>query len=318
MCIAFTYVSDQSDPVCPYLYIIASNRDEFLDRTALRPYCWASDPHCAGTHQNCFGGRDLQGGGTWLGLRAKLLERPVEQHKPGGVRVSPSQSKVPLRFGLITNHRERSTVDKTKAPSRGKLIPDFLCKSNAKSTRQYCQDLQADPSLSTFAGFNLLLGDRKNLFYVSNRINEMVELTPGVHGLSNGLLDDDWPKVSSGKHRFQTLVQKHLETGGRASVSGEGALVDALFALMNDETPCGDASTYPGVYSEEFECPLSAICVHPFTLSSQKYYGTRNNYVILVRRDGTISFFESEKHHSETQSMQLDVEVHKLVFDPSI
>ena len=97
------------------------------------------------------------------------------------------------------------------------------------------------------------------MYYVSNRAGnqDAVKLSPGVHGLSNGILDDDWPKVVHGKACFERAVNRHLSTGPKGSVSGEGKLVDDLLALMNDETTMEEQGL-PGVFPTNTETCLSS------------------------------------------------------------
>ncbi len=86
MClIAFAY---QVHPRFPF--ILAANRDEFLDRPAAPAHFWDDAPHI-------LAGRDLRAGGTWLGIT-----------RSG-------------RFAAITNYRDlrRAPVG---GPSRGQLV----------------------------------------------------------------------------------------------------------------------------------------------------------------------------------------------------
>ncbi|MFM7522831.1 MAG: NRDE family protein, partial [Betaproteobacteria bacterium] len=46
-------------PQCPL--VLAANRDEFFSRPAQSADWWSDQP-------NVFAGRDLEGGGTWLGV----------------------------------------------------------------------------------------------------------------------------------------------------------------------------------------------------------------------------------------------------------
>src|SRR3546814_8379740 len=52
------------------------------------------------------------------------------------------------------------------------------------------------PIASRYAGFNLLLGDRDGVWYLSNKPQfAMQPLTPGLHAVSNASLDTPWPKL---------------------------------------------------------------------------------------------------------------------------
>ena len=113
--------------------VVAANRDEFFARPSAGAAFWPDSP-------NVFAGRDLEAGGTWLGISRQG------------------------RFAALTNFREarRPCAD---APSRGMLTADFLTS---------CQDMddylaQVAARADAFNGFNLLLGDGKRLGYLSNR-----------------------------------------------------------------------------------------------------------------------------------------------------
>ena len=91
-----------------YRLIVAANRDEFHNRPAAALAPWREPPLLAG--------RDLEAGGTWLG---------VDRGR---------------RFGVVTNYREmmRRPAD---APSRGALITDWL--SRGQDTARFSTALAA-------------------------------------------------------------------------------------------------------------------------------------------------------------------------------
>lgn len=144
-----------------YPLIVAANRDEFLNRPAAPAHWWTD----AG---DILAGRDLEAGGTWLGIS-----------RDG-------------RFAALTNYRDPSR-HRENAPSRGRLVADFL--AGAMGIDAYLDGL--DPVACN--GFNLLLGDGRRLVAYSNVARERHELAPGIYGLSNALLDTPWPKVGAGK-----------------------------------------------------------------------------------------------------------------------
>ena len=153
-----------------YPLLVAANRDEFYARpTALAGY-WPDAPEI-------IGGRDLEAGGTWLGIT-----------ETG-------------RFAAITNVREPNMAK--GAISRGALTRDFLLADTPAKT--YAEQLDD----SAYAGFNLLLGDGESLVYCSNRCRQARELAPGIYGLSNHLLDSPWPKLIKAREGF-TQALKHL------------------------------------------------------------------------------------------------------------
>jgi uncharacterized protein with NRDE domain len=151
----------QSHPEFPL--VVAANRDEFYARPSAGTGRWPEDPRL-------LGGRDLEAGGTWLGVRDDG------------------------RFAAVTNVREPGVAK--GSGSRGHLTRDFLLGDEAPGERAPAIDG------SRYSGFNLLLADRQALWYCSNRDGAARQLAPGIYGLSNHLLDTPWPKLVSAKTRF--------------------------------------------------------------------------------------------------------------------
>jgi len=149
--------------------VVAANRDEFYARPAERAAFWPDAPQV-------FAGRDLQGGGTWLGVT-----------KAG-------------RFAALTNVREPHVQVPPHAPSRGQLVADFLRGDDPPEA--YLASLRP----ADYAGFNLVVGDRSALWYLCNRAGPARRLGPGVYGVANARLDDPWPKVVRGRERLAAVV----------------------------------------------------------------------------------------------------------------
>ena len=145
-----------------YKLIITSNRDEFYKRPTMQAEFWEDNP-------NILAGRDLEKGGTWLGIT-----------KQG-------------RFATLTNYRDPSSMNKN-GNSRGHLVSTYL-ESNIPP-RDYLEQIQS--SKISYNGFNLLVGDQSELFYYSRQNNEITKIEPGIHGLSNHSLNTPWPKVILG------------------------------------------------------------------------------------------------------------------------
>ena len=155
-----------------YKLIFAANRDEFYNRPSEQAKFWEDYP-------NLLAGKDLQAGGTWLGIT-----------KEG-------------RFSAITNFRDLKN-HRNDAPSRGKLTLDFLVSSI--SPEDYYNNLK--PTLDDFNGFNLLFGSVDKLYYFSNKTTELQKIESGIHGISNAILDTPWPKVEKSKKLLQNLIEK--------------------------------------------------------------------------------------------------------------
>lgn len=196
--------------------LAAGNRDEFYERPAA-PADWWED------HPQVYAGRDLRGGGTWLGIT-----------KSG-------------RFAAITNIRAPSEK-RQEAPSRGGLVADFL--RGEMSPEKYVASISE--RAGHYNGFNLLVGDREQLIWYSNgpcddpRNGKPLE--PGLYGLSNGMLDTPWPKVVRSKAQFASLLC-------------QGAPEDAYFEMLSDTTRAGDCRLPKTGVDIEWERILSAVCI---------------------------------------------------------
>ena len=222
-----------------YPLVLAANRDEFHERPTAAANFWPQQPAL-------LAGRDLQAGGTWLGVT-----------RAG-------------RFAAVTNYREPLEPEVPLERSRGELVTNFLAGEQAPLT--HAQALLA--SAPAYRGFNLLLGDRDHLAYVSNRHEGTVEIEPGSHGLSNHLLDTDWPKVHSGRARLERLLEQDR-------IDAE----DLLNLLTERSTLPGDMPSNAGDGAIRRH-----LMNHYFIVSPT--YGTRSSTVLLVDRDGGIEFVE--------------------------
>ena len=222
-----------------YRLVLAANRDEFHERPTMGADFWPRQP-------GLLAGRDLQAGGTWLGVT-----------RSG-------------RFAAVTNFREPLEPEMPLERSRGELVTDFL--ESELGATEHAQELLA--SGSSYRGFNLLLGTPDELAYVSNRYHQAAEIGAGIHGLSNHLLDTDWPKVRSGRARLERLLL--------ADRIDPEALLDLLTerSLVPGGMPAGaDVS--------EIHRHLMN---HYFIVSPD--YGTRSSTVVLVDAHGGIEFVE--------------------------
>ena len=167
MCILFIAYRDHSR----FPLIVLANRDEFYDRPTAPAARWADHPQITA-------GRDLVGGGTWLGV------------KDSG------------RFAAVTNYRDPSRLEGTV--TRGRLVSDFLI--GEIPAAEYIEMVATESA--RYSGFNLIVSDDDELLYFSNASGDKPrKLEPGVYGLSNHLLGTPWPKVSSGLAAFERLIE---------------------------------------------------------------------------------------------------------------
>jgi uncharacterized protein with NRDE domain len=219
-----------------YALVVAANRDEFHARPTA-PAAWWDDALLAG--------RDLEAGGTWLGVT-----------RAG-------------RIALLTNVREPHRIDRN-APSRGALVPDVL--RDAASVHEALDRARARGARHN--GFNLVAGSADTAAWTSNRAERVVALAPGVHGLSNALLDAPWPKVV----RTEAAVSAWL-----AAARDD---LEPLFDALADRATAPDAALPSTGVPLEWERRLSA----PFIVAEG--YGTRSSTVVTIDRGGHVEFIE--------------------------
>jgi uncharacterized protein with NRDE domain len=179
--------------------VIAANRDEFFKRPAARLAWWT--PETGGPP--VLSGRDLESGGTWMGLTA------------------------PGRLALVTNHRDPGRND-PQAPTRGRIVLDWL------ADREPSDRFWMRTALSGYNGFSLVAADfkRGDCFWASNVQAHPKRLERGLYGLSNAALDTPWPKVQGLKSRLREALT--------ASDSVD-ALATQLFAALADRHAADDA-----------------------------------------------------------------------------
>lgn len=175
--------------------VVAANRDEFYARPASGAHHWEDAP-------NVFAGRDLQAGGTWLGVTTSG------------------------RFAAVTNFTENPEGPEPPL-SRGDLTATFL---KGKTT---AMDYAGGIDGQLYRGFSLLVFDGDSLVYACNRDGPPRYLAPGIHGLANTHLDTDdhWPKVIHGRRAL------HRATSGNCSPRRLVELLADDWVPPDDELP---------------------------------------------------------------------------------
>jgi len=221
-----------------YRLVVAANRDEFHARASAAAAYWADQ-------SGLLGGRDLESMGTWLGL---------------------SRSG---RIAAVTNVRDGRAEAPPNAPSRGRLTYEFL--AGDVPPAQFAARV-ADEG-HAYRGFNLLIGDRDELWWTSNRGNGARRLAPGVYGVANELLDTPWPKVTAGKAALERLLR-----------AGPG--LGSLLAILDDTRTFEDHAlpdTGVGLERERMLAPMRIV---------SPLYGTRCSSAVLVEASGHTQFAE--------------------------
>jgi uncharacterized protein with NRDE domain len=198
--------------------IVAANRDEFYARPTAAAGRWPEVPQV-------LGGRDLEAGGTWLGISDTG------------------------RFAAVTNVREPGMPPGQR--SRGDLTREFLL--GTATAAAYAEGIDG----TAFAGFNLLVADGEALYYRSNRHGDTEKLAPGIYGLSNHRLDTPWPKLLTARQRFSQAIAALPDT----NVLTEPGPFFTFFELLADAATVDDANLPKTGVSLEWERRLSAIFV---------------------------------------------------------
>lgn len=246
MCVIF--LAWQCDPDWPL--VLLSNRDEFHARASKAAHWWPK----AGEKGRVLAGLDLVANGSWLGV---------------------SESG---RIAAVTNVRqaqlEKQAEKGAPAPrSRGDLVKQYLLSEQTASA--YAADVAA--SARQYNPFNLLYGNARQLYWQSNEHQQAKaqSLSPGIYGLSNGLLDANWPKVQRGKVMLAELLEAPFDLA-----AAYNCLADTH--RPNDiELP----DTGVGIEMERF---LAPICIR------STGYGTRFSTVVRFSSAGLIEFHERQ------------------------
>ncbi|KAL7464963.1 hypothetical protein ACHAXS_005294 [Conticribra weissflogii] len=261
-------------------------------------------------------GKDLVGGGTWLGLDV------FPKSPKNNADIKPS-----LRWIALTNYRGKGHKEEHGKPSRGELLLEFLGMENSNSrtkiidkslpsAESFITDLQQNRG-NEYNGFNLLAGDEEGIRYYGNHVENHRRtygadsnfatqhippnpLPPGIYGLSNALLDTSWPKVERGKKLLRNICEKavsdlsHVENVElRESVESEPieAFHERLMhILQNKERPPDEELPDTGI-GLDAERYLSSIYVPMGELLGGQY-GTRSSTTIVVDYFGKSSVLE--------------------------
>ena len=219
--------------------VIATNRDEYFKRPASRLGWWTPDTGGPAI----LGGRDMSAGGTWLGMTTVG------------------------RLAMLTNVREPAIKPDAQAPSRGRIVPEWL--SGAETPDRFWMRT----ALSGHNGFNLIVADFKlgDCFWASNRSPYPKRLERGLYGLSNAALDTPWPKVQ--------LLKQTLGEAIRAAGSVDGLSL-ALFSALASRQPAPDEDLPHTGVPLEWERVLSPA----FVRTPDGAYGTRCSTLVITER----------------------------------
>lgn len=237
-----------------YKFIFAANRDEAYRRPTQSAHFWNDYPEL-------LAGQDELQKGTWLGIT-----------KQG-------------KFAALTNCRKTPTNTTPEnlqifSTSRGTLVKNFLIGNQTAS--EYAAELVENRQ--DYEGYNLIFGNilEEHFLHYNNNENQLREITPGTHGLSNATLDTPWPKVTK-------VVTGMNQLNGQSE-----EIPEQLFDLFSDESTAPKDQLPETRFPIEFEEASSAVFIRT------KEYGTIGTTVILVDQENQVTFIE-RRFNEETQ-----------------
>lgn len=153
-----------------YPLVVVANRDEHHLRPAKHAHWWPGGV-------NILAGKDLQAGGTWMGVNTEA------------------------RWAAITNYREG--VSPPAPRTRGELPIHYL--AGGISPQGYLDEITS--RAGEYGGFSLLLGKGSQVYYFSNRSPGLQKVSPGIHTLGNHLLDTPWPKAELARLKLSQALR---------------------------------------------------------------------------------------------------------------
>lgn len=230
--------------------ILLSNRDEFYSRPTLPLHWW---------DERVLAGKDLQEGGTWLGVsRAGKL-------------------------AVLTNYR--SAKERIiSAPTRGKLVADFL--RNDESIDSYLNFLSSVGQ--SYNPFNLLLYDGSTLKGFESNSNKVIDIKPGIGGLSNAQFDTPWPKLKNLKNQLNSCLQINMTDPFQ------------MLSLLSDDTLASDEDLPITGLPYERERSLSACFIKTID------YGTRTSSFVHFRNRNVCFVEQGYNNVGKTELVRID------------
>ncbi|KAH9811149.1 transport and Golgi organization protein 2 [Teratosphaeria destructans] len=302
-----------------YPFVLINNRDEFLDRRTAKADWWDSP------HENVLGGRDLQRAerGTWLAITTDG------------------------RIANLTNFRDEG-VDVARGKSRGGLTNAFL-KQPYDRDEDFVKRLIDGVGIHDVGGFTLLFGRLRKpqdgtvpgLATISNRTSSAdgivrIATKPGeTHGLSNSHFGDmSWQKVVHGEQFLRQAIRADADRG-----SDQDRLIESLFDVLSVDTlprPNPDqpwpeytrqlrnSILIPPVGGEDMQSkPADKLAAADGTATpdhgrvrvGEGVYGTHQQTVILVRKDGRVTFVERTLYDGDARPMAKEESESRFQFD---
>ena len=292
-----------------------TDTQEYLARPTLDADWWGSP------NSHVLGGRDLARPeqGTWIGIT-----------KDG-------------RVAALTNFREEGEVQ-IHARSRGAIMNAYLTQPRGpeRTTEAFVKELaESEEALVGVGGFNLLCGKVGEPFAViSNRTPDSREALwfrpdgTGIHGLSNALVTNrSWAKVPKGEYLVQEAIKSNVEVQ-----ASKESLIAALFDILSLDTLPRDWHWTEETGWKCYGIELKSTIFVPTLASGQDLdsslhngqiigdgslkniqgsgaYGTMKQTVILVDRQGHVTFIERSLYDKALQPTDFRNQDRSFEFD---
>ena len=244
MCI----ITLQFEPTGSHPLLVSANRDEFFCRPSEIAHVWKKS--------SIIAGKDLQGGGTWLGATFSG------------------------RFAAVTNFPAHKALPSASIVSRGTLVTEFLISS--LSPENYASKISRD--IGKYEGFNLIFGDRQSLFYITNARPGVEKLNPGIYSLSNSFLDRTCPRSLNAVTKFSQISKLNITTD---------VLVNTM--RDNSELGASSPSRQKNDGERASSAISSSIFMKAIPMKNKEttsYYGTVSTTALIIAKNGDTIFRE--------------------------
>ncbi|KAL7073555.1 hypothetical protein ACQ4LE_007521 [Meloidogyne hapla] len=258
MCITFLINSDKNLILGKFKLILLNNRDEDISRpTSALAWC-----------NGILSGRDERDKerGTWLGI-----------DKNG-------------RIGNLLSITEPKNVFKSYAPSRGKLVINYLNGQNL--AEKFLSQIGGE----NFNGFQFLILERVGEFYelysLTNRFDnlEPVHWPKGLHVFSNSPRNAPFKKAIYGEKLFFSLIDQFSKKDDFT----EKDLINGLFEISSNKEihfPDEQIRLQTGFTPTGTEYKMLCSIFVDGHLQGRNY-GTKSTSIILIDKEDKVTFYE--------------------------
>ncbi|KAJ7319150.1 Transport and Golgi organization protein 2 [Desmophyllum pertusum] len=194
---------------------------------------------------------------------------------------------------------------------RGYLVPDFL--KGDGNVESYLKTVSGQSE--KYHGFNLLVGklsqtdETKVGWYCNIEDKQVTMMEPGIHVLSNKVLDCPWIKMDYGRKRFAKILE---ENPTKKELIDE--LMDLLTARERHFSVAGQHS-FIGPQDEGSDMNMINASRAVFVNYKEKTFGTRTNTVVLVDANGHATYVERTMDEDGTDPDEAEWGLNTFEFD---